>query len=117
MPTFSDMPDHFTNGEYLDFYRNLPVVWDETKLVTADLGDYVVIARRSGNKWYVGCTASYAGAIDFDLSFLGEGNYTARIWQDSAEYNKVAQSSQSVTSATKLSLTVQKGGGFTMIIE
>lgn len=117
MPTFSDMPDHFTNGEYLDFYRNLPVVWDETKLVTAALGDYVVIARRSGNKWYVGCTASYAGAIDFDLSFLGEGNYTARIWQDSAEYNKVAQSSQSVTSATKLSLTVQKGGGFTMIIE
>ena len=117
MPTFSDMPDHFTNGEYLDFYRNLPVVWDETKLVTADLGDYVVIARRSGNKWYVGCTASYAGAIDFDLSFLGEGNYTARIWQDGAEYNKVAQSSQSVTSATKFSLTVQKGGGFTMIIE
>jgi len=116
MPTFSDMPDHFTSGEYLDFYRNLPVVWDETKLVTANLGDYVVIARRSGNKWYVGCTASYAGAIDFDLSFLGNGNYTARIWQD-GEYNKVAQSSQSVNAATKLSLTVQKGGGFTMIIE
>ncbi len=116
MPTFSDMPDHFTSGEYLDFYRNLPVVWDETKLVTANLGDYVIIARRSGSKWYVGCTASYAGAIDFDLSFLGGGNYTARIWQD-GEYNKVAQSSQSVTAATKLSLTVQKGGGFTMIIE
>ena len=116
MPTFSDMPDHFTSGEYLDFYRNLPVVWDETKLVTANLGDYVVIARRGGSKWYVGCTASYAGAIDFDLSFLGSGNYTARIWQD-GEYNKVAQSSQSVTAATKLSLTVQKGGGFTMIIE
>ena len=116
MPTFSDMPDHFTSGEYLDFYRNLPVVWDETKLVTADLGDYVVIARRSGNKWYVGCTASYAGTIDVDLSFLGEGNFTARIWQDS-EYNQVSQSSQSVTSASKLSLTVQKGGGFTMIIE
>lgn len=116
MPTFSDMPDHFTSGEYLDFYRNLPVVWDETKLVTADLGDYVVIARRSGNKWYVGCTASYAGTIDVDLSFLGEGNFTARIWQDS-EYNKVSQSSQSVTSTSKLSLTVQKGGGFTMIIE
>lgn len=116
MPTFSDMPDHFTSGEYLDFYRNLPVVWDETKLVTADLGDYVVIARRSGNKWYVGCTASYAGTIDVDLSFLGEGNFTARIWQD-GEYNKVSQSSQSVTSASKLSLTVQKGGGFTMIIE
>lgn len=116
MPTFSDMPDHFTSGEYLDFYRNLPVVWDETKLVTADLGDYVVIARRSGNKWYVGCTASYAGTIDVDLSFLGEGNFTARIWQDS-EYNQVSQSSQSVTSTSKLSLTVQKGGGFTMIIE
>ena len=116
MPTFSDMPDHFTSGEYLDFYRNLPVVWDETKLVTANLGDYVVIARRSGGKWYVGCTASYAGAIDFDLSFLGNGNYTARIWQD-REYNKVSQSSQSVNAATKLSLTVQKGGGFTMIIE
>lgn len=116
MPTFSDMPDHFTSGEYLDFYRNLPVVWDETKLVTADLGDYVVIARRSGNKWYVGCTASYAGTIDVDLSFLGDGNFTARIWQDS-EYNQVSQSSQSVTSASKLSLTVQKGGGFTMIIE
>ena len=116
MPTFSDMPDHFTSGEYLDFYRNLPVVWDETKLVTADLGDYVVIARRSGNKWYVGCTASYAGTIDVDLSFLGDGNFTARIWQDS-EYNKVSQSSQGVTSTSKLSLTVQKGGGFTMIIE
>lgn len=116
MPTFSDVPEHFTSGEYLDFYRNLPVVWDETKFVTASLGDYVVIARRSGNKWYVGCTASYAGTIDFDLSFLGNGNYNARIWQDSG-YNKVAQSSQSVNATTKLSLTVQKGGGFTMIIE
>lgn len=116
MPTFSDVPEHFTSGEYLDFYRNMPVVWDETKLVTADLGDYVVIARRRENKWYVGCTASYAGTIDFDLSFLGDGNHTARIWQDST-YNNVAQSSQSVTNASRMSLTVQKGGGFTMIIE
>lgn len=116
MPTFSDIPEHFESGEYLDFYRNLPVVWDETKLLAADIGDYAVIARRSGSKWYVGCTASYAGDIEIDLSFLTKGNHTARIWEDDG-YNTVKMSGKAVTNSTKLTVTVKKSGGFTMIIE
>ena len=116
MPTFSDVPEHFESGEYLDFYRNLPVVWDETKFLAADIGDYAVIARRSGSKWYVGCTASYAGDIEIDLSFLTKGNHTARIWEDDG-YNTVKMSGKAVTNSTKLTVTVKKSGGFTMIIE
>lgn len=117
MPTFSDVPEHFTSGQYLDFYRNLPVVWDDTKFVGADIGNYAVIARRSGNKWYVGCTASYAGDIEVDLSFLTEGNHTVCLWEDTDGYNAIKMSSKTVTNSTKLTITVKDGGGFAMIIE
>lgn len=118
MPTFSDVPDHYKTGEWLDFYRSLPVVWDETKLVTAKIGDNVVIARRSGNKWYVGGSSAYKDTINVDLSFLSDGNHTVTVWTDvEGDNNAVKKSQQTVTKATTLSLDVQKGGGFALIIE
>lgn len=117
MPTFSDVPEHYTSGEYLDFYRNLPVVWDETRLVKAKLGDYVVIARRSGNKWWVGGCSAYKDSITIDLSFLSSGEYTATVYTDGDDYTKVNKSQQNVTEKTSLTLDVQKGGGFALTIE
>ena len=64
MPTFSDIPEHYSSENvWFDFYKSLPAVWDDTKLVSAELGDYVVIARRSGDKWYIGCNATSAKSI------------------------------------------------------
>lgn len=40
--------------EVQDFFTNLPTVWDETRLVTGIVGEFVIMARRSGSTWYVG---------------------------------------------------------------
>lgn len=36
-----------------DFYCSIPTVWDETRFIEGEMGDYAVVARRSGNDWYV----------------------------------------------------------------
>lgn len=118
MPTFSDIPEHYSSENvWFDFYKSLPAVWDDTKLVSAELGDYVVIARRSGDKWYIGCNATSAKSIEINLSFLQAGNYNANIWKDGAAYNAVVKEEKTVTNASTLSIDVAKNGGFAIIIE
>ena len=56
-----------------EFISNVPVVWDETKVLDAKVGEYVVIARRSGAKWFVGAITNNTGReLEVDLSFLPE---------------------------------------------
>ena len=38
----------------MDFLSQVPVVWDETRVLKASVGEYIVVARRSGNTWFIG---------------------------------------------------------------
>lgn len=60
-----------------EFISSVPVVWDETKVLDAKVGEYVVIARRSGEKWFLGAITNNTGReLEVDLSFLPENkNY------------------------------------------
>lgn len=59
----------------IEYLKNLPVVWDETKFLDGYPGDYTVIARRSGGTWYVGGINGLDTAVsaNLDLSFLPGG--------------------------------------------
>ena len=96
----------------------MPVTWDETRLVAADLEYYTAIARRSGTKWYVGCTGTLAETIEFDLSFLGDGNYKATYWKDGATYDTVVKvDGGTVTKDSRMQIEIADKGGFAMILE
>lgn len=67
----------------LEFIKDVPVSWDETKIIQGEIGEYIVSARRKGDDWYIGAmTNEVARTLKVPLDFLGEGAYTATVWQD-----------------------------------
>lgn len=72
------------NEPELEFFSNVPTVWDETKVLHAEIGEYGVIARKKGDDWFIGgINGENPVSLDIDFSFLDEGkNYSAKIYSD-----------------------------------
>lgn len=68
----------------LEFFDHVPTVWDETKVLQGRIGRYAVIARRSGQRWFVGCMNSgEARTLEIPLAFLDpDRRYTAHVYRD-----------------------------------
>ena len=115
----SDMPSEYMKEQkLLDFIAAVPTTWDDTKVIEGKIGDYVVIARRKGDKWYLGGMCGWGGKdVEIDLSkFLPEGKYLAKIVRDTINSDDIPEDykieTKKVTSDTKLKLSMRSGGGF-----
>jgi alpha-glucosidase len=66
----------------LEFFKNMPTVWDKTKVLEGKIGEYATIVRKSGSDWFLGSlTGEKAHTLQLDLSFLEAGkNYEAIIY-------------------------------------
>ncbi len=100
----------------VDFLKIVPTTWDDTRVVNAQVSDYITVARRSGEEWSVGSmTDSTARSLKIPLSFLGEKKYRAEIWSDAydaAEYpDRVMKSERIVTSGDVIEANMAPGGG------
>ena len=73
----ADSPSHYLREpEVMEFLRPVPTVWDETRVLAAQLGDYVAIARRRGHDWYIGAMTDWTSrTLDIDFSFLPAGRF------------------------------------------
>jgi alpha-glucosidase len=73
-PVFSGSPSILTEDPALEFYDYMPTVWDDTKVIQGSIGQYAVIARRSGKDWFIGAmNAGTSRALNVPLSFLNVG--------------------------------------------
>ena len=70
---FGLCPNNLNEGfdKELKFLREVPTVWDETRFVAGYPGKYIVLARRSGKKWYVAGLAREDVNVDAKLDFCG----------------------------------------------
>ena len=108
----SDSPDNYAGAAGFDFIRAVPATWDETHVVSGEIGARIVTARRSGKDWYVGAmTNETARTVDVPLEFLGSGRFTATIWQDGASPTDVITTTRVVTARDTLTLTLAASGG------
>jgi alpha-glucosidase len=103
--------------ECMRFLSDVPVVWDQTIALEAQLGDYLLIARRSGEDWYVAAmTDEHARTLAFDLSFLPDGKWSAEIYQDGINAdrfgNDFATSSKTVSPGQRMKISLAPGGGW-----
>ena len=81
-----DHPLHYRDQPGADFLKVVPTVWDETRVLDADVAQYIVIARQSGSDWFLGAiTNDKDRNIALKLDFLGKGRWKARIWKDAAD--------------------------------
>lgn len=100
----------------LEFWKDLPTVWDQTEFLCGEIGESAVVARRKGDVWYVGgITNTNPRALTFDCSFLGKGKFEACIYQD-GEDGSVEISRKKVSSKSTLDFDLIPSGGFTMKI-
>jgi alpha-glucosidase len=112
-----NISDYLREPDYAAFYGKIPCVWDETLVLDGKISDYILVARKSGNDWWVAAMTDWTPrSLELDLSFLGEGEYTAEIYQDGMNADRYAsdyaRSTQRVNSVTKLKFSMAPGGGW-----
>jgi len=109
-------------SEITGFIAKIPTIWDETKVLEAKFGEYLVEARKTGNIWYVaGMNGEKSRDYTIDFGFLGEGKFTAKILKDGPNAEKVGTDylfeEKEITKDSKLTLTMVNGGGFVICIK
>jgi alpha-glucosidase len=114
-----DFPDAYIGQPGFEFLQQVPLTWDETKVLNAKMSDYVTIARRKGNDWYIGTISNNTShSIKTSLSFLPEGNYTAEIYSDAPDAdvnpNHLVKVVRLVNNKNILNTNLAAGGGQVM---
>lgn len=113
---------YYQNEDCTRFITSVPTTWDETRALEAKAGEYVIVAKRKGQKWFVGgFTNDTPRDFQLKLDFLGEGNHQMTAFKDGANagyqamhYNKVEQS---VTKQSTVNVHMEKNGGWAAVIE
>lgn len=112
-----DLPNAYKGEQELDFWKHCPTVWDESKALQGEIGEFVVQARRSGDDWFVGAmTGLQARDITIDTAdFLQKGKkYRVEMYNDDPMLNtrtKVASTVQTLKAGKVLKLHLQPSGG------
>ena len=125
----SDSPVEYRKvPEIMEFLKRVPTVWDETLPLQGEMGEYIVMARRSGEDWYVGAMnnalreeSNYSRTVEIDFSFLTPGEeYEAYVIKDTDMSNREATDCAIETielnSESKISYYLANGGGMAMRI-
>jgi alpha-glucosidase len=113
----SDTPKAYQDQPAFDFIRHAPATWDETKVLDGLPGEFIIMARRKGDEWFLGGMTSWTPReMEVPLTFLGSGRYTAEIYADAPDASQYPKSvsvrKQTVDSGTKLAVKMAGGGGF-----
>ena len=113
-----DSPSNYlAEAECTDFIAGVPTVWDETKVLDAEVGAYVVTARRSGSDWYIGGINNWDERdVILDLSLLGEGDFEIELFRDGVNADKAGRDYKKIvgviSSSDPLKVHMAPGGGF-----
>ncbi|MDP4186390.1 MAG: glycoside hydrolase family 97 catalytic domain-containing protein, partial [Bacteroidota bacterium] len=118
----SDNPsNYYKEPECMEFLKQVPTVWDDTKVLDGKISDYIVVASKSGDKWFMGAMTDWTERdLELNFDFLGEGDYTIDMWQDGVNANTHASDfkkvSLTVNKDSKLKIHLASGGGMAAIL-
>ncbi|SFD96506.1 glycoside hydrolase family 97 protein [Flavobacterium phragmitis] len=112
---------YYKEQETVDFITQIPTVWDKTVVLHGSVGNYIVVARKKGDKWFIGgMTDANARILPIDLSFLGEGNFSMEVFSDGINAETFAQDYKkeimAVDKNIKVTAKMASGGGWSAII-
>ncbi len=117
-----DRPSDYQGEPEVEFFDELPTVWDTTKVVSGEIGKFIATARRSGEEWFVGAITNTEGRdLKIPLTFLEGGrSYLASSYTDGGETiqtrTHVAVRRYIVTAASVVSARLKPSGGMAMKI-
>ena len=102
----------------MHFLSEVPTVWEETIPLSGEIGKHVTIARRNGEKWFVGgMAAEKSEEVFFVFDFLPEGNYKMTLIADGENASDLLRETYNITRVNTFTYEIKPTGGFVMIIE
>lgn len=114
----ADSPSRYLKEtEVMEFLSIVPTVWDETIALKAQFSDYITVARKSGNEWYVGAMTDWNRRdLEIDFSFLDDGEYSMILYQDGMNADRYAEDYKKIELKVKASdkkiIHLAPGGGW-----
>lgn len=116
----ADSPSNYEQEkECLDFIVRIPTVWDETCILSGEVGEYIITARRSGDTWYVGALNDWTERdLEVDLSSLLGAPVKADMFIDGYSAANIACDYRHILVETdgKVTVHLAPGGGFAAIV-
>jgi len=117
-----DYPAAYEGEPGFEFLKIIPTIWDETKVPDAKVGEFITVARRNQDDWFIGTiTNNNSRDVSIPLNFLGDGKYTAKIYTDAPDANEspnhLTIETRIVTSNDFIKIQLAPGGGAVMYLK
>ncbi|MFI5195106.1 MAG: glycoside hydrolase family 97 protein [Chitinophagales bacterium] len=108
---------YYKEQECTDFITEVPTVWDKTLILTAKVGDYIIIARKKGKDWFVGAMTNWDGrTLTIPLSFLDDKDFRLEFFRDGVNADRNAmdykKETRTVSNKDSLQIVMAPGGGW-----
>ncbi len=119
-----DSPTHYEREpDYTRFVAEIPTVWDETRVLQGEVGEYIVTARRKGDTWYIGGITNWTEReVEIDVKQLTNSPVNIELYTDGVNAHRKG-SDYRVTkfdanqNPTAIKARMAPGGGFVAKIE
>jgi alpha-glucosidase len=111
-----DYPAAYEGQPGFEFICGVPTVWDQTKVLDAKVGEYILIARKKNNQWWAGAINNHqARTMNFNLAFLDPGEYEMTMFRDAPDSdqnpNHLIKEVMTVNNGKILRFNLSGGGG------
>ena len=102
-----------------EFLKNVPVSWDNTKLLDGFPGEKIIIARKKGNQWYLGGLngKDELQTLKINFDFLDVGNFKLKLIKDGLDDKSFAVEVIKVKKGDVLNIECLPRGGFVAVLE
>ena len=116
-----DYPDAYIGEPGFEVLQHIPTTWDETHVTNAVVDEYVSVARRKKDDWYIGTISNNeTHEIKISLNFLPMGKYSATVYSDADDVainaNHLKKETTMVDNSTLLKILLAAGGGNVIIL-
>jgi len=115
---------YYREKECTEFITSIPTTWDETKALEAKAGQYVIVAKRKGNKWFIGGMVNGSEKerlFDVKLDFLKSKKYKMTSFEDGINAGNQAmdyrKKTAEVSNTDSLKIKMVKNGGWAAVLE
>ena len=101
----------------MEFLGPVPTTWDETRVLDARVADFITVARKHGDEWYVGSMTDWTQRdIQIDFGFLGSGKFQMVQWADGINADRNAtdysKTTKTISGTDRLTVHLAPGGGW-----
>lgn len=120
--TLCESPKLYEKLPEFELIKQVPATWDSTIVLSGKIGEYISIARKKDDIWYIGAMTDWSSReMSFPLSFLEDGEYSYTVYADGDDADTNPQNVKitngTVSNTGSLKFRLAKGGGFGMILK